>query len=129
MLFFFLMFLRPPITTRTYTLCPYTPLFRSLVNGIGCRFMDRNDGVTGFVISRHLLLVLGHDHGLALGAHHDLVLGRLNLVHRDQALAPPGRSEEHTSELQSLMRISYAVFCLKQKTHYSNHVYHYSILS
>src|SRR3546814_2041850 len=35
-------------------------------------------------------------------------------------LAPPPRSEEHTSELQSLMRISYAVFCLKKKTHYTH---------
>src|SRR3546814_6640527 len=86
----------------------------------------------------------------ALGAHHDLVLGLLELGHRDEALAlargkqrrlvdevgevrarearraardhprldigrERHRSEEHTSELQSLMRISYAVFCLKKK--------------
>src|SRR3546814_2478640 len=67
---------------------------RRLVNGIGCRFMDRNDGVTGFVISRHLLLV---------------------------------RSEEHTSELQSQMRISYAVFCLKKKKNNYNHTYNKNI--
>src|SRR3546814_3499138 len=36
---------------------------------------------------------------------------------------PHHRSEEHTSELQSLMRISYAVFCLKKKTHYNNHTH------
>src|SRR3546814_3856500 len=44
----------------------------------------------------------------------------------DHVLPPRGRSEEHTSELQSLMRISYAVFCLKQKTHEHNSTTHHS---
>src|SRR3546814_4527792 len=71
--FFFLMIRRPPRSTRTDTLFPYTTLFRS------------------------------HDRY----AHQDR---RPHLQDRR-----PDRSEEHTSELQSLMRISYAVFCLKKK--------------
>src|SRR3546814_5732388 len=79
---------RPPISTRTDTLFPYTTLFRSRLD--------------------HLIGTELHDRALAKGAF-DLPQGRfqrLLLIHR---------SEEHTSELQSLMRISYAVFCLKKK--------------
>src|SRR3546814_16088483 len=75
--FFFLMIRRPPRSTRTDTLFPYTTLFRS--------------------VSQHIVVLDG----------------------LDQLCACVGlsatRSEEHTSELQSLMRISYAVFCLKKK--------------
>src|SRR3546814_18691512 len=74
---FFLMIRRPPRSTRTDTLFPYTTLFRSL-----------------------LLAVL-------LGPHALREIFEIDLV--------ADRSEEHTSELQSLMRISYAVFCLKKK--------------
>src|SRR3546814_6268661 len=86
--------------------------------------VERDERVAGLVIGGRLLLVLGHHHRAAFGAHHDLVLGFLELVRGDQSLAPTRReqrrfvakrSEEHTSELQSLMRISYAVFCLKKK--------------
>src|SRR3546814_4070670 len=104
--------------------------------------MDGDDGMARLMIGGHLLFIVGHDHGAALAAHHDLVLGGLELVHGDQTLAPASghqsrfvdevrkvgagetgraprnrarRSEEHTSELQSLMRISYAVSCLKKK--------------
>src|SRR3546814_4000224 len=80
--FFFLMIRRPPRSTRTDTLFPYTTLFRS-----GLR-APRND-VQDVRVPRA--------HGCARAA---------------EAI---GRSEEHTSELQSLMRISYAVFCLKKK--------------
>src|SRR3546814_10583693 len=77
---------RPPGSTRSDTLCPYTTLFRSVVAWEG-RF--RVDLVAD-----------------ALAKRQDLrVADRLRIE----------RSEEHTSELQSLMRISYAVFCLKQK--------------
>src|SRR3546814_2800314 len=79
---FFLMIRRPPRSTRTDTLFPYTTLFRS--------------------------------HDSALGA---------NISRSAQALdaaLEQFRSEEHTSELQSLMRISYAVFCLKKKTNTYN---------
>src|SRR3546814_13432560 len=74
-LFFFLMIRRPPRSTRTDTLFPYTTLFRS---------QDASSWSSATAC---------------------------------MACAPPAscRSEEHTSELQSLMRISYAVFCLKKK--------------
>src|SRR3546814_6964178 len=85
--FFFLMIRRPPRSTRTDTLFPYTTLFRSRVVG-------------GSGEEVPLLGPAGSSHGLE-GCH---------------ALHGAGcRSEEHTSELQSLMRISYAVFCLKKK--------------
>src|SRR3546814_2642240 len=91
--------LRPPRSTRTDTLLPYTTLFRSR--------------------GRH--------------ARHHAVVGRSSKQRRWRFSTPPAasgatatcpaatttgcsRSEEHTSELQSLMRISYAVFCLKKKT-------------
>src|SRR3546814_1009015 len=78
-LFFFLMIRRPPRSTRTDTLFPYTTLFRSA-------------SIAFFVRAVFLLLT------------RFLV-----------TLQRKKRSEEHTSELQSLMRISYAVFCLKKK--------------
>src|SRR3546814_2419503 len=85
---------RPPRSTRTDTLFPYTTLFRS----------DRRAAVDQ------------HPHRLAV----DLCLGiemRIpGAVEAHIARCAGGRSEEHTSELQSLMRISYAVFCLKKKT-------------
>src|SRR3546814_1661861 len=88
---------RPPRSTRTDTLFPYTTLFRSLLDALA-----------------HLGKVEPgrHDVGAALQ-----VGDGLEQRHHHQAVA--GRSEEHTSELQSLMRISYAVFCLK-KTHKIN---------
>src|SRR3546814_10033668 len=79
---FFLMIRRPPRSTRTDTLFPYTTLFRS------------------FVVDRKR----------AAAATADGAVHRAIVDHRHA-----GRSEEHTSELQSLMRISYAVFCLKKK--------------
>src|SRR3546814_10024654 len=95
---------RPPRSTRTDTLFPYTTLFRSL----------------------------GQDHGRHAGGVHGLVVGGVDLVRVVAAAVQAPhvgvgevgdqrggfrvlRSEEHTSELQSLMRISYAVFCLKKK--------------
>src|SRR3546814_6871401 len=97
---------RPPRSTRTDTLCPYTTLFRSL--------LDRR--VEGVAVD--------------MGDGQPLELGMADQARRAaDAAAPPRqhavaagetvaaqRSEEHTSELQSLMRISYAVFCLKKKT-------------
>src|SRR3546814_3411803 len=92
---------RPPRSTRTDTLFPYTTLFRS---GFGLTSGRRGRGIRG---SRGAVGAPAVDHGrlrrLRLG-------GGLRLGDRDVA-----RSEEHTSELQSLMRISYAVFCLKTK--------------
>src|SRR3546814_6834901 len=95
--FFFLMIRRPPRSTRTDTLFPYTTLFRSRLVA----------AVSGWCV---------------------------NATSRTASPRDPGcgaeRSEEHTSELQSLMRISYAVFCLKKKkqitkqTETHTHTYH-----
>src|SRR3546814_6796564 len=91
--FFFLMIRRPPRSTRTDTLFPYTTLFRSMGPAVG----RVGPGPCG---GRDANTVVPHSR---TGAD----LQRPRTV-RD-------RSEEHTSELQSLMRISYAVFCLKKK--------------
>src|SRR3546814_8406363 len=103
---------RPPRSTRTDTLFPYTTLFRSLRRGVG--------GLADLAV---------------LGRHRRGIDDRASIaiaprIERHHARRRPGdategadevdlddpiRSEEHTSELQSLMRISYAVFCLKKK--------------
>src|SRR3546814_2338990 len=97
---------RPPISTRTDTLFPYTTLFRSLARTLA--FEQRREhrrrqiDATAKVGERYARpdgLVRSQRAG---EAHH-----ARPCLHR--------RSEEHTSELQSLMRISYAVFCLKKK--------------
>src|SRR3546814_5222668 len=87
---------RPPRSTRTDTLFPYTTLFRS------------NAGVRQYGMTYSVFM-----NGLKLAG---IELDRKVLS--DLAIREPDalRSEEHTSELQSLMRISYAVFCLKKKT-------------
>src|SRR3546814_16205437 len=96
--FAFLMIRRPPRSTRTDTLFPYTTLFRSL-SGQRIQAVER----------RAKYLLIKAESGTLIV--HLGMSGSLRLV--DAAL--PARSEEHTSELQSLMRISYAVFCLKTK--------------
>src|SRR3546814_4284943 len=115
MWFFFLMIRRPPRSTRTDTLFPYTTLFRS---SLGFRRAYRDEAqvpqVEGYRCGG------GDFHQLA-----DLVVaqgdGRVRDARpaavRSKCRRASGRrrSEEHTSELQSLMRISYAVFCLKTK--------------
>src|SRR3546814_1574519 len=95
---------RPPRSTRTDTLFPYTTLFRSHLGD-----------------QQHLV-------GLAQDFEAPLRPGRRKVGQHDREAAArhldetadevrrEARSEEHTSELQSLMRISYAVFCLKKKT-------------
>src|SRR3546814_9765143 len=86
LIFFFLMIRRPPRSTRTDTLFPYTTLFRSLVPArtVGACCASAAAGSSSARIAK-------------------------------RAFIDGERSEEHTSELQSLMRISYAVFCLKKK--------------
>src|SRR3546814_7441165 len=100
---------RPPISTRTDTLLPYTTLFRSHDDGA------RQD----IVQSAAAVVEQDHDEHQPGGEAHGDVEQQHD-EHRLQGLhpcaAPVPRSEEHTSELQSLMRISYAVFCLKKKT-------------
>src|SRR3546814_10042397 len=93
---FFLMIRRPPRSTRTDTLFPYTTLFRSTF--LQARRELRREEV---IAEKRRSFVNEIEGGISL------VDGD---VHR-----PVHRSEEHTSELQSLMRISYAVFCLKKK--------------
>src|SRR3546814_5545672 len=101
---------RPPRSTRTDTLFPYTTLFRSpAADGAAAA---ANDGAAD---------AAGAEVSAAESGKKDV-----SLVF--EWPEPVGRSEEHTSELQSLMRISYAVFCLKKKNemrtqqnlHYSN---------
>src|SRR3546814_15355228 len=97
-LLFFLMIRRPPRSTRTDTLFPYTTLFRSRAG------LDRRP-------RRRAALSRVPAPGLR---HTDR--GHVHLPHGAFAASCcRRRSEEHTSELQSLMRISYAVFCLKKK--------------
>src|SRR3546814_6729466 len=96
--FFFLMIRRPPRSTRTDTLLPYTTLFRSVFSG----WLFKNSPSLNVV-----------EHAIYDVWVKDCRMSFPN----EEAPVSEGRSEEHTSELQSLMRISYAVFCLKKKTH------------
>src|SRR3546814_6590662 len=93
---------RPPRSTRTDTLFPYTTLFRSP--------LDPHEDCRSFAFGIAVLLRLNQTIPDAL---------RNGIVLMDRRFAIEARyatrSEEHTSELQSLMRISYAVFCLKKK--------------
>src|SRR3546814_1094310 len=97
---------RPPRSTRTDTLFPYTTLFRSCPLQIG---RDQRDAV------RHQPLAvktLGQD---VACTDQGGVLDTVRPHPLPDRIGNVERSEEHTSELQSLMRISYAVFCLKKK--------------
>src|SRR3546814_4492167 len=106
-LFFLLMIRRPPRSTRTDTLFPYTTLFRSRRAAADLHLARQHD------VERVALLALGED-GLAPGVV-GVAQRRGEGLARLLGHALEQRSEEHTSELQSLMRISYAVFCLKKK--------------
>src|SRR3546814_3487096 len=113
-LVFFLMIRLPPRSTRTDTLFPYTTLFRSAAarrRGAG-RDMAAD---TGDGRRRHR----PHEDRPRSGSGHRRrrwsFPGRRRPARRRGNPAATPRSEEHTSELQSLMRISYAVFCLKKK--------------
>src|SRR3546814_10229508 len=98
---------RPPRSTRTDTLFPYTTLFRSAVPAPAAR------GGASPRTAQHALL----RDGRCRARPRDRALYRRHPRPVPQGIAVTGlRSEEHTSELQSLMRISYAVFCLKKKT-------------
>src|SRR3546814_2204945 len=104
---------RPPSSTRTVTLFPYPTPFRSEdVAGLATRVRElRAEGVQPLLVAVGELLYDPED----IAREADLPLFAV-LPHDPQSAATlAGRSEEHTSELQSLMRISYAVFCLKKK--------------
>src|SRR3546814_6365267 len=100
---FLLIIRRPPRSTRTDTLFPYTTLFRSVV--YGTTDLDHQDKLHAPHASTEEL---------------DYLIAGLRMQFPELGLRASDalavyRSEEHTSELQSLMRISYAVFCLKKK--------------
>src|SRR3546814_6716929 len=137
-MFFFLMLQRPPRSTRTDTLFPYTTLFRSID---GSTTSCRNASTAAFSASfnpsvANLRLLLTALNSTLCGAVSLLRNHRANIVSQKRKRGLPTsrtdascraspasksilqaarRSEEHTSELQSLMRNSYAVFCLKKK--------------
>src|SRR3546814_7096788 len=108
LVFFFLMIRRPPRSTRTDTLFPYTTLFRSdgAARQARRRYRGRCRGRRDDLHRRRTRRVR---HFRAAGARTGAPRPRSARDARGR------RSEEHTSELQSLMRISYAVFCLKKK--------------
>src|SRR3546814_2882400 len=121
---FFLMRRRPPRSTRTDTLFPYTTLFRSPAPRVQAFRDDRQN-----LPAKDAAVVHVNNIGLAVvrdphGRHVAVLLAM------QASNATPFRSEEHTSDLQSLMRISYAVFCLQKKqyqhqsdkTNYTQHI-------
>src|SRR3546814_3900229 len=110
---------RPTRSTRTDTLFPYTTLFRSTGVRVGhvdavevVHVVRRRTGVAADVGVVDARLGRRVATGAGLHARDDLQV----------ALVAAARSEEHTSELQSLMRISYAVFCLKKKKQKNIHI-------
>src|SRR3546814_9454725 len=110
---------RPPRSTRTDTLFPYTTLFRSRDTDVGL-------GIDSEIDRAAVAMLAADDVAGALPAAFvgeqrvidddpELVIGKVDRPRVFVPGSPRVRSEEHTSELQSLMRISYAVFCLKKK--------------
>src|SRR3546814_7453784 len=140
---------RPPITTRTDPLCPYTTLCRALpvpgdsrLSEVGHAIRGRPEQRVG--VDRHVLRHVGAQRTPGnLGQQHVAHARRClrsaddssptcmrdasphvqHDIAADHLYVAPARSEEHTSGLQSLMRISYAVFCLKKKTITNTQVY------
>src|SRR3546814_4737037 len=105
---------RPPRSTLPDPRLPYTTLFRSgreQLEGLFHAFHDRLEADAGAPAEADAR------RGVGLGLDLDELVDRAGLL-ADVAGAFVHRSEEHTSELQSLMRISYAVFCLKKKKTY-----------
>src|SRR3546814_6488629 len=108
---------RPPGSTRTYALLPYTALFRlGLVGAIVQGRREHKKWIRDRRLSAYADHLAATDNYLR-AAQHDEDNSEFSAVSTDsiRSLSVLQRSEEHTSELQSLMRISYAVFCLKKK--------------
>src|SRR3546814_4945318 len=110
---------RPPSSTRTDTLLPYTTRFRSVdedIAGLGrdapTVVVQPGQGANVQALRLDHTTLVVHVEAVAQHAHGARLKGALEGGKRS-------RSEEHTSELQSLMRISYAVFCLKKKKRHS----------
>src|SRR3546814_2640782 len=116
---------RPPRSTRTDTLFPYTTLFRSVVEGHRAKYRSpQMVWPSSGALARVSAALFSRDRRQS--RHRPVARSRPArrpdaALRRPRRSAQPGdrarepRSEEHTSELQSLMRISYAVFCLKKK--------------
>src|SRR3546814_7228047 len=108
---------RPPISTRTDTLFPYTTLFRSDVYGVEYA-TERARDIDAVEIDADAGIDRGEEVVLADAADEDdCGVAGARIAGRG---VEGQRSEEHTSELQSLMRISYAVFCLKKQHKQNN---------
>src|SRR3546814_7833722 len=105
---FFLRIRRSPISTRTDTLFPYTSLFRSMLLDINKQKFS--------ILHRKCIACFG-GRGKPVGVLY--IQECLVVDHLLPLRLYSYRSEEHTSELQSLMRISYAVFCLKKTKNFS----------
>src|SRR3546814_3708716 len=133
--FCFLMIPRPPRSTLTDTLFPYTTLFRSVQTDVSRHLRPRQqlcDSCRQKLGSQIRCRYRGFpealsrrgDHRIAKGAMGRLQPGRRRASRDGQVAGDERRSEEHTSELQSLMRISYSVFCLtKTKDNNYTHTY------
>src|SRR3546814_6547952 len=128
---FFLMIRRPPRSTRTDTLFPYTTLFRSHLEDLMAKrkiFPDAGAALSGVLFDG--MTIMSGGFGLSGNPEH-LIAGLLHSAVRELTIISNNcgadgfglwtllnngqRSEEHTSEPQTLMRTSYAVFCLKKK--------------
>src|SRR3546814_3495769 len=96
---------RPPRSTRTDTLFPYTTLFRSHRAGDMATCAGLATARQDEILQRRQVFV----------ERIEVMFEPVDIGIVDRRMAGDARSEEHTSELQSLMRISYAVFCLNKK--------------
>src|SRR3546814_4721435 len=103
-----------PRSTRTDTLFPYTTLVRSLVALAACLALVARLGPV-VRAGQEVVRRRGQPAEIAAAVHHHHRPAAIGRIVGAEAELAAGRSEEHTSELQSLMRISYAVFCLQKK--------------
>src|SRR3546814_4858817 len=112
---------RPPRSTRTDTLFPYTTLFRSTARRCAARPVSAETSAATAARTKRSPRRAG-----PCSRHRAWRATARSYPESTPAATRRPRSEEHTSELQSLMRISYAVFCLKKKNKYSQQTYYYT---